>query len=131
MPPNTTLHQFLSPSLYPVCIRTFARDDLPLTIIHKLNASHNYNCLNYHQLQTIQNQKDGLRLNQPIQHLELLSSVWYNGTRVTPSSQHCNSYQFLTSWSANSSTVLSEKRREQKLKRSSSDGPNSSITITL
>ncbi len=36
-----------------------------------------------------------------------------------------------TIWSASKSTVLSEKRRLQKLKRSSKDGPNNSITITL
>lgn len=37
----------------------------------------------------------------------------------------------ITNWSANSSTVFIENLLEQKLKRSSSDGPSNSITITL
>lgn len=35
------------------------------------------------------------------------------------------------SWSASRSTVLREKRREQKLNKSSKEGPSNSITITL
>lgn len=47
------------------------------------------------------------------------------------SKQYQNNNDQLTNWSANSRTVLREKRRVQKLKRSSRDGPSSSMTNTL
>ena len=43
----------------------------------------------------------------------------------------CGRQCVLTSWSANSSTVLRLNLRPQKLKRSSRLGPSSSITSTL
>lgn len=41
------------------------------------------------------------------------------------------SRKIITNWSAKSSTVFIENLLEQKLKRSSNDGPSNSITITL
>lgn len=79
----------------------------------------------YLQLYTIHN-------HQHKKHLTTSIRCMIRGTKTSNfRSLHYNNYQFLTSWSAKSSTVLREKRREQKLKRSSSDGPNSSITMTL
>ena len=49
----------------------------------------------------------------------------------TEESQQANEKCNPTIWSANISTVFCENFREQKLKRSSNDGPNKSITMTL
>lgn len=49
--------------------------------------------------------------------------------KVLRSSKTEISKLWLTSWSAKSKTVFKLKRRLQKLKRSSSDGPNNSIAM--
>lgn len=60
----------------------------------------------------------------PIRKLSGLMSRWMNDLQCTNSTR-------LIIWSASINTVLIVNRREQKLNRSSSEGPSKSITSTL